>query len=58
LCILNELEFSIADVGENATGLEKEEAEKLRRLINFRYVQEIRQIIHDAKRLNMLRSYE
>lgn len=58
LCILNELEFSIADVGENATGLEKEEAEKLRRLVNFRYVQEIRQIIHDAKRLNMLRSYE
>jgi hypothetical protein len=58
LCILNELEFSIAHVGGNATGLEKEEAEKLRRLVNFRYVQEIRQIIHDAKRLNMLRSYE
>jgi hypothetical protein len=58
LCILNELEFSIASVGGNATGLEKEEAEKLRRLVNFRYVQEIRQIIHDAKRLNMLREHE
>lgn len=58
LCILNELEFSIANVGGNATGLEKEEAEKLCRLVNFRYVQEIRQIIHDAKRLNMLRQYE
>lgn len=58
LIYLDKVEQSIDSASKGLTGLEKEEAEKLRRLVNFRYVQEIRQIIHDAKRLNMLRQYE
>ena len=58
LMLLKEFENFINRTGDHLIGNEKEEVEKIRRLINFRCVQEIRQIIHDAKRLNMLRQYE
>lgn len=58
LMLLKEFENFIDRTGDHLIGNEKEEVEKIRRLINFRCVQEIRQIIHDAKRLNMLRQYE
>ena len=58
LMLLKEFEDYVDRIGSHLASNKKEETEKLRRLVNFRYVQEIRQIIHDAKRLNMLRSYE
>lgn len=58
LNLLTEFEKSIADISSHLVGKEKEEIEKLKRIINFRYVQEVREILHDAKRMMMLRSYE
>lgn len=58
LNLLAGFEKSITDISSHLLGEEKEEMEKLKRIINFRYVQEIRQIINDAKRLNMLRQYD
>jgi hypothetical protein len=58
LMLLKEFEDYVDRIGSHLASNKKEETEKLRRLVNFRYVQEIRQIIHDAKRLNMLREHE
>jgi hypothetical protein len=58
LMLLKEFEDYVDRIGSHLASNQKEETEKLRRLVNFRYVQEIRQIIHDAKRLNMLREHE
>lgn len=58
LDLLTEFEKSIKEISNHSTGKEKEELEKLERIVNWRYVQEIREILHDAKRLNMLREYE
>jgi hypothetical protein len=58
LDLLAEFEKSITDISSDLTGREKEESEKLERIINWRYVQEIREILHDAKRIMILRSYE
>jgi len=58
LMLLKEFEDYVDRIGSHLANNKKEETEKLRRLVNFRYVQEIREILHDAKRLNMLREYE
>jgi ABC-type sulfate transport system substrate-binding protein len=58
LNLLAEFEKSITDISSDLTGREKEESEKLERIINWRYVQEIREILHDAKRIMILRKYE
>ena len=58
LMLLKEFEDYVDRIGSHLASNKKEETEKLRRLVNFRYVQEIREILHDAKRLNMLREYE
>lgn len=58
LMLLKEFEDYVDRIGSHLASNQKEETEKLRRLVNFRYVQEIREILHDAKRLNMLREHE
>jgi len=58
LMLLKEFENYVDRIGSHLASNQKEETEKLRRLVNFRYVQEIREILHDAKRLNMLREHE
>jgi hypothetical protein len=58
LMLLKEFEDYVDRIGSHLASNKKEETEKLRRLVNFRYVQEIREILHDAKRLNMLREHE
>lgn len=58
LMYLDKIEQSIEAAGKDLTGLKKQEAEKLRQIINFRYVKEIRETIKTASRLNMLREYE
>lgn len=58
LDLLAEFEKSIKEISSHLTGKEKEKLEKLERIINWRYVQEMREILHDAKRLNMLREHE
>lgn len=58
LDLLAAFEKSIEAIGNHLVGREKEESEKLERIINWRYVREIREILNDAKRLSILRQYD